>query len=202
MDLFRFPWDFKDNSVEQFYCSHIIEHIPHETYPAPAPTQSSSLDWNKRWEELKGLGDGFFAFFAEVWRIAKPGAKVEIVCPYGLSYGALQDPTHTRYLVPPSFAYLTTEIVHGETVKGMPNTFNYHLPFLFKTTRTDIEILPHPAFMQAHSQDQYAQSQADALVVTQFNIGYNMHVDLEVIKCDKCGGNHETLKHESPSNYR
>ena len=28
VDLFKFPWPFVDNSVDEIACSHLLEHIP------------------------------------------------------------------------------------------------------------------------------------------------------------------------------
>lgn len=140
LDLFRFPWDFPDNSCEEFYLGHIVEHIPHEIKKAafPNPVAFTTKDgltyewWENRWKELENL-DGWFAFFAEVWRIGKPDAVVKIVAPFGYSHSAFQDPTHTRYLVPQSFAYLTQEIKENKC-------FDYHLPLLFETVDFNLEI--------------------------------------------------------------
>lgn len=117
MDLFRFPWDFEDNSVDEIWCSHLIEHIPHEAKKAKRLTAAQE----RRWDEIGHL-DGFFAFFAEVWRILKPSGTITICTPYGMSTEAMQDPTHTRFIVPKTLHYLTG----GDT-----EHYNYHTPFKF-----------------------------------------------------------------------
>lgn len=141
VDLFKVPWPFEDNSVDEVYMSHLVEHIPHEIkeakpgdYPDYLRTLSwegrthVAIQWQARWDELKNL-DGFLAFFAEVWRICKHEAKVVVKVPYGFSNQGLQDPTHTRYMVGPSFAYLTDE------------TNNlYYVPLRFKTVACEAQI--------------------------------------------------------------
>lgn len=79
--------------------------------------------------------DGFFAFFAELWRVLEPGAAVHILSPHGMSITAHIDPTHTRALFPETFSYLnhdenapftkghagnfrTVEVVYGLTDYG------------------------------------------------------------------------------------
>jgi hypothetical protein len=91
-DLFKFPWQWKDNSVEEIFASHFFEHVPQD----------------KR-----------FAFMDECWRVLKscgcdkecptvsigpnmfastpcpePGGKCTFITPYWSSMRAVQDPTH------------------------------------------------------------------------------------------------------------
>lgn len=175
MDLFRYPWNIPDDSVEEVYCSHIIEHIPHEPKfslegipvgSLSAPIHVSEDSWSlKRWEELAQF-DGFFCFFAEIWRVSKPNTIVEIVCPYGMTFGALQDPTHTRYIVPQSFAYLTSEI------QNSPD-FEYNVPCLYEIIGVRFDLPSNYEGKEelfAHDKDYF------------WNITRNMYVQLKVIK--------------------
>ena len=76
-DLEKFPWKpFEDDSVEEVYCSHYLEHAP---------------DWMK--------------FMDEVWRICQHGAKATFLCPYYTSIRAWQDPTHRRAISEATFLY-------------------------------------------------------------------------------------------------
>lgn len=92
VDLMKFPWPFADNSVEEIHCSHFIEHLPMEMVPH-----------NGRLKDL------FFAFFDECYRILVPGGKMRVICPCGRSNRAFQDPTHRRFIVEATFAYLWKE---------------------------------------------------------------------------------------------
>lgn len=66
-DLTKFPYPFKDESVDAIHTSHFIEHL-----------------------------DGFerMKFFNECYRILKPGGKMRHTHPYYKSVRAVQDPTH------------------------------------------------------------------------------------------------------------
>lgn len=75
-DLEQFPWPFEDNSVEEVFCSHYIEHVP---------------------EIIK--------FMDEIWRVCKDGAIVKFVAPYYTHYGAYADPTHCRVICDSTFLY-------------------------------------------------------------------------------------------------
>jgi SAM-dependent methyltransferase len=80
-DLEKFPWEpFKDNSVDEVYCSHYIEHTP-----------------------------DLISFMNEVWRICKDGAKVTFIAPYYTSIRAWQDPTHKRAISEATFFYFNKE---------------------------------------------------------------------------------------------
>jgi len=75
-DLEQFPWPFNDNSVDEIFCSHYIEHVP-----------------------------DLVSFANELYRIMKPGAKATIIAPYYSSIRAWQDPTHVRAISENTFQY-------------------------------------------------------------------------------------------------
>ena len=77
-DCRRTPLPFPDNSIDEFYCSHVLEHL------------------------RDALG-----FMQELHRIAKPGAVAVIRVPYGSSDDADEDPTHVRRLFLYSFSYFS-----------------------------------------------------------------------------------------------
>lgn len=66
-DLTKFPYPFKDESVDAIHTSHFLEHL-----------------------------DGFerARFMDECYRILKPGGKMRFVHPYYKSVRAIQDYTH------------------------------------------------------------------------------------------------------------
>lgn len=66
-DLTKFPYPFKDESVDAIFASHFVEH----------------LDGIERMK-----------FFNECYRILKPAGKMRLLHPYYKSVRAVQDPTH------------------------------------------------------------------------------------------------------------
>ncbi|MEH7410824.1 class I SAM-dependent methyltransferase [Priestia megaterium] len=72
------PLPFEDNSIDEFYASHLIEHI-HHTLP----------------------------MMQELHRIAKNDAKAVFRLPYGSSDDAYEDPTHVRQYFLNSFGYFS-----------------------------------------------------------------------------------------------
>jgi ubiquinone/menaquinone biosynthesis C-methylase UbiE len=77
-DLDVYPYPFEDNSVDEIYCSHILEHL---------------TDFNKTMEEL--------------WRICKPNALITIRGPYYKSHYAFGDATHKHFFTEQSFIYFS-----------------------------------------------------------------------------------------------
>lgn len=76
-DLEKFPWEpFADNTVDEIYCSHYIEHVP-----------------------------DLMKFMNEIYRICIDGAKVQFLAPYYSSIRAWQDPTHKRAISENTFMY-------------------------------------------------------------------------------------------------
>jgi predicted SAM-dependent methyltransferase len=110
VDLLRFPWPFEDDSVEEVYCSHFVEHIP---------------DWRPWWPDNR---DGLGLFMDELWRICKHDAKVKIIHPYGLSSRAFQDHTHRRYLNEHSWPYFNLEARKQMGVDHYPTRANFAMP--------------------------------------------------------------------------
>lgn len=82
-NLNRFPWPFKNGSVDEVFVSHYIEHVPLDT----------------------PRGDGLLLFFDELYRIMKVGAKATIIAPYYTSMRCWQDPTHRRAISEATFLY-------------------------------------------------------------------------------------------------
>lgn len=104
VDLFKFPFPWEDNSVDEIHCSHFIEHLPCRE----VENKDLSLSKNPSDETLKRLvgQDFLLAFFDECWRVLKHDSIMTVVVPNGRSDRAFQDPTHRRFIVPTTFAYL------------------------------------------------------------------------------------------------
>jgi SAM-dependent methyltransferase len=79
-DLTKFPYPWKDNSVDEIYCNHYVEHT----------------------EDL-------ISFIDECWRILKHGGKLCIAAPYYSSIRAWQDPAHKRAISEATFLYFNKQ---------------------------------------------------------------------------------------------
>lgn len=77
-DFETFPWPLPDNCVHTVVMAHVWEHI-------------------KPWHTVD--------FMNELHRVCQHQAELFLSCPYGLSYGFLQDPTHCNPSVEGTFYY-------------------------------------------------------------------------------------------------
>jgi predicted SAM-dependent methyltransferase len=75
-DLSKYPFPFPTNSMDEIYCSHLVEHIPDIT-----------------------------KFMLELYRIAKNGCIIHIKYPLFTSRSAYADPTHVHQLSHMSLQY-------------------------------------------------------------------------------------------------
>lgn len=73
-DLNSYPYPFEDNSVDEVYCSHVLEHL-----------------------------DDFIKTMEELWRICKPGALIIVKGPYYKHKLAYGDPTHKHFFTEHTF---------------------------------------------------------------------------------------------------
>lgn len=109
VDLFKFPWPWADNSVDEINCSHFAEHIPARTveeadlfFPISGAV-AEAISTHPR--DYRGR-DMFFAFFDEAWRVLKPNGFMHVIVPHLRSDRAFQDPTHRRFICEATFCYL------------------------------------------------------------------------------------------------
>jgi SAM-dependent methyltransferase len=75
-DLNRRPYPFEDDSFDEIYAIHVIEHL-----------------------------DSILAVMEEVFRIARPNARVTVITPHHSDAISWQDPTHKWHLNSYSFNY-------------------------------------------------------------------------------------------------
>jgi hypothetical protein len=102
VDLFKFPWPFKDNSVEEIHASHFLEHIP-----AREIEERDLVDADVGAHFLGQ--DMLFAFMDECYRIMKVDAWMHVVVPSGRSSRAFWDPTHRRFFMQETFLYFARD---------------------------------------------------------------------------------------------
>ena len=79
-DLNSFPYPFADNTFDEIYATHVIEHL-----------------------------DSIVHVMEEIHRLAKPNAKVVIVTPHYSDSQSWNDPTHKWHLTTYSFRYFAEE---------------------------------------------------------------------------------------------
>ncbi len=101
-DLWTTPWPFDDNSVEEAFCSHVVEHTP-----------------------------DLIAFMEECYRILKPDAKIRIVWPHLRSDRAFQDPTHTRFIPEHTWSYFARDWREASELDHYPITTDFGIENMY-----------------------------------------------------------------------
>ena len=90
-DLEKHPWPFEDDSIDEIFCRHYIEH-------------TSDL----------------IMFMNEVYRILRVGGKATFIAPYYTSIRAWQDPTHKRTISEATFLYYTKKYLKDNNLEHYP----------------------------------------------------------------------------------
>lgn len=186
VDVFTYPFPWEDNSFDGALLTHLVEHIPHAIDLAENPRyvdDDTARQWSARASKVIGMQDGWYAFFAELYRVLTPGAVVHILSPYGWSQGAITDPTHTR---------LVTEQTFTHSMQPDPNSpFKYETggihfeqvaPAAFRITEMFQHLLPvegEPPSITANK-----QAQLQYALMTNINVAYELYVKLRVVKPD------------------
>jgi predicted SAM-dependent methyltransferase len=99
-DLFKFPWPFESNSVEEIHASHLLEHIP--------AREVENRDIVEDDDHYVGA-DMLFAFMDECYRILKTDGWMHVIVPSGRSNRAFWDPTHRRFFMQETFLYFNVD---------------------------------------------------------------------------------------------
>ena len=106
-DLGSSEWPWADNSVEESYCSHFLEHL-------------TNLD--DKWERVN--------FFNELYRVTIAGGKCHLVIPHWCSNRYYGDPTHKEPFSEMGFYYLDPNWRVGNAphadIKNNPNGYSCH----------------------------------------------------------------------------
>jgi SAM-dependent methyltransferase len=101
-DLNVTPWPFEDDTFEEVHAYEVLEHLGQQ-----------------------GDFRAFFATFAEVWRILKPGGYLAATCPSYRGMWAWGDPSHTRVITSGSLVFLDQEQYHLQVGKTAMSDFRF-----------------------------------------------------------------------------
>jgi SAM-dependent methyltransferase len=148
-DLGTDIWPFDDNSVDEAYCSHVLEHLTNH---------------NGRWERVH--------FFNELSRVLKPEAKCQVIIPYWNSTRYYGDPTHKEPFSEFAWYYLdrgwrraNAPHCDAEQVPG-PQSYNCDLGCTWGYNIAEWLLVRHEEFRQFAMQN-YKDAITDMLATVQ-----------------------------------
>ena len=100
--------------------------IVHDLEETPWPLETSSFDAVHAYCVLEHLGRqgdyrSFFAHFAEIYRVLKPGGHLYAICPSRESAWLWGDPSHCRVIQPESLVFLS-QVQYRDQVGITPMT--------------------------------------------------------------------------------
>lgn len=117
VDLFKFPFPWKNDSVDEIHCSHFLEHLPAREVEERDITPR---DYSLRLVQRFVGRDFLFVFMDECFRMLKDGARMTVVVPNARCDTGFQDPTHRRFFVDKTFAYFNGAIRRQLSVDHYP----------------------------------------------------------------------------------
>lgn len=113
-ELEDLPWPFADNSFDEVHAYEVLEHLGKQ-----------------------GDFRSFFAHFAEIYRILKPGGHLFATCPKWDSIWAWGDPSHTRIISRASLVFLNQEQYRNQVGKTAMTDFRWLWKGDFEPVHTD-----------------------------------------------------------------
>lgn len=137
------PWPFADESVEELFSSHLVEHLP--------ASDIAVYSWGRGGLgqpclHRQGMQDALFWFLDEAWRVTQPGGKFLLRWPSledfhtgELQLAAFQDPTHRRFIPVAQIAYWSREGRKGLAVEQYRVSCDWTLAPL----EVEGQIVPH-----------------------------------------------------------
>lgn len=155
-DLESFPWPWPDSSVDEIRAHHVLEHLGRETAV-------------------------FIGVMKEMYRVCKPGAKIEIVVPHPRHDDFLNDPTHVRPITLNVLALFSKSWNRKWEADGSANTklaLEHDVDFEPKTEALQLE----PRIRQAFEAGHITQDGLGVLIAERNNIVKAVHIELEVVK--------------------
>jgi predicted SAM-dependent methyltransferase len=156
LDLEVFPWDFKDNSVDQIILSHVLEHLG----------QTSQT---------------YLLIMRELYRICKAGAKIDIKVPHPRHDDFITDPTHVRPILPGQFYMYSKKQNKEWREQGVANTpLADYLNIDFEVE--DVTWVLDNRWLQRLQDGKITSEELAEKAEHEFNIIKEVHIQLKVVK--------------------
>lgn len=132
-ELEDLPWPFEDNSFDEVHAYEVLEHLGRQ-----------------------GDFRSFFAHFAEIYRVLKPGGHLIATCPSWKSIWAWGDPSHCRIISSASIVFLNQAAYADQVGKTAMTDFRWLWKGDFEPVHIDENDHQFAFGLKAHKPARYA----------------------------------------------
>lgn len=155
-DLEVFPWPWKDNSVDEIYMNHVLEHLGETT-------------------------EIFFEIIKELYRVCRAGALIAIAVPHPRHDDFLSDPTHVRAITARTFELFSKDLNKRYAAIGAANSpLGLYLDVDFKIKKVQFTL--EKQWAEKLDKEELTPDQIDENARALNNVIKDIHIVLEVIK--------------------
>jgi len=155
-DLETFPWPWDDDSIDEIRANHIMEHLGQDS-------------------------DTFLKIMQEIYRICKPGARIEINAPHPRHDDFISDPTHVRAITPRLFELFSKNNNERWAKGGFANSqLARYLDVDFEIK--DVQFIIEPVWMNKLNSGKITRDQLNENMALFNNVIKETKTVLEVIK--------------------
>ena len=156
IDLEKFPWPWKDNSIDEVLLIHVLEHLG----------ESTKI---------------YLKIIQELYRICKPNAKIIIHVPHPRHDTFLNDPTHVRIITPNGLSLFSQKENLKWKANNIPNTtLGLFLDVDFEII--DSTYILEPEWEQKLQNNEISEDEIYKSISRYNNVVIESHITLKVIK--------------------
>jgi hypothetical protein len=156
MDVESLPWRFDSNEVDEVLFNHSLEHMGQGT-------------------------DTFLGIIKELYRVCKPGARIQINVPHPRHDSFIGDPTHVRIVTPEVLALFSKKENRRWMQTGAPNTpLGLYLDVDFELRRIENEL--EERYMTLLQTKQISEAELSVIAKERNNVVIETRITLEVMK--------------------
>jgi len=156
MDIDVTPWPFGTNEVDEVLFNHSLEHVGGET-------------------------EVFFRVIKELYRICKPGAKIQINVPHPRHDNFIGDPTHVRVITPQLLELFDKKLnLHWKKVGAANSPLAIYLDVDFEIENVN-EVLEHE-YQTLLQNKKISEQELTKIINERNNIVSEYQITLVVIK--------------------
>jgi SAM-dependent methyltransferase len=156
MDLELTPWEFNDNTIDEIYLNHVLEHLGAEV-------------------------NVFFKIIQEMYRVCKNDAQILINVPHPRHDDFINDPTHVRIITPELLGLFSKKNCEYWKKNGNANSpLAEYLNVDFEIKSLEITLAPE--YLEALQSKKISEKEVTKLLRIQNNVASEYKIILKTVK--------------------